>query len=236
MLTIAQHIGRMEHASGTARASDSRHDFYATFNQAGRYLLRERAWCWRLVVGTSLPAVVSSTDITLPTNFELLDTLALSSGMGPVVTLTPDEYTKAVASLGSGSAPSGTRVLLPVSTFHATTGAETKVLKLLSAATANGSPTFTMSYYRGWVDVTSANDAAVAAIPQDFDAALGWIAKAFVLGHNEQADSHEMVMYEREMAQLRLADARRAPEYGPMRGGADDRSRQVRMDGPLVFS
>lgn len=234
MLTIAQHIGRMEHASGTDKDDDSRHDFYATFNQAGRYLTRERCWWWRLVVGASLPAVSGSASIALPSDFDTLDTITLSTGLGPVAVLTPQQYSEALANISSGYVPAGTRVLLPVMTYSSA-GAETKVLKLLSTASANGTPTFTMSYYRSWVDVTSADDSDVASIPPDFDAALGWIAKAFVLGHNEQADSHEMVMYAREIAQLKVADSRRVPVFSPPRGGASDRTRLVRMQGPLSF-
>lgn len=209
-------------------------DFYKVLNHAGRILTRRRCWWWRLVAPVSLLAVNATTDIALPSDFDTLDTILLSTGLGPVRTVSPQDYTRLVAGLSTGQIPSGTVVLMPVMTYDATTGAETKVLKLLSAATTNGSPTFTMTYYRGWFDVNSANDASVAHIPPDFDHALTLIARACALDLNEQAESHEMVCYEREVAALEQADSRRTPQFGHMRGGANDRTNRIPIYGPIT--
>lgn len=232
MLTIAQHLDLMRH--GTGVADDSRVDMYQSFNRAGRMLTRRRKWWWRLVPGYSLAAVISSADITLPSDFDSLDTITLSSGYGPVETITPDEYTRLIAGITAGNVVSGTKVLLPVSTFNATTGAETKVLKLLSAATANGSPTFVLTYWRAWKNVTAADVAAVPAIPVDFENALILLARACALDLQDQAESHEMQRYLQEVADLERADTTRIPEFAPSRGGAND-MRRIPFIGPLTF-
>lgn len=232
MRTIAQHVALMTHALGATPTSA--HDLYKTLNRAGRILTRRRSWWWRLVPGVSLPAVSGTANITLPSDFQTLDTISLSSGYGPVQCLTPDEYTKALATL-STTTPTGTCVLLPAMTYDATTGVETKVLKLLSASTANGSPTFTISYYRGWFDVTSANDASYAHIPPDFDDALSMLARACALDLDDQMDSHEMVCYEREIQSLEREDTGRVPEFGRSQGGASSRQTINDLIGPVTF-
>lgn len=223
MRTISQHVGLIQHAVGAT--PDSRHDLYHTLNRAGRMLTRIRSWWWRLVPGVSLPAVISSTDIALPSDFQTLDTIALSSGLGPVYCLTPDQYTQAKANASAGATEYGTRVLLPVMTYADETGAETKVLRMLTAATANGSPTFLISYYREWFDVTSANDADYPHIPPDFDDALMLAARACALDLQDQMESHEMMRFREEVALLAAEDIRRVPEFTPQTGGAMSRRR-----------
>lgn len=232
MRTIAQHIDLMEHAVGAT--PDSRHNLYHSLNRAGRILTRLRCWWWRLVPAYSLAAVSGSADITLPSDFETLDTITVSSGLAPVVTLTPAQFTHLKSQQAIGMTEYGTQVLLPVMTYSSS-GAETKVLRMLSAASANGSPTFLLTYYRGWVDVSSSDDSDTASIPADFDDALMLLARACALDLQDQTESHEMSRFNAEIATLIAADQRKVPEFSAATGGARSRNRRSDLMGSITF-
>lgn len=226
MLTIAQHIGLMQHAVGAT--PDSRHDLYETFNRAGRYLYNYFPWSWRLKLASLVP-VSGDENIPLPSDFEQLESVQIDGstdriGLVDLPTIHAARHRDAYAG------PGYLMHVAPYTTIS-TGGAVARFAILYPVPTANGVPDIEIWYRRAWPGYTSANNANNPSIPLEFENALVMLARAYAMHLQDQAAAFEDQKAIEELERLKAVDISRSPTQGFMGGGAHrfmNRNRGIR--------
>jgi hypothetical protein len=222
MLTIAQHISLMEHAAGAA--PDSRHNLYATFNRAGRRLVQEDRWAFRLTGPVALEPDTASNRVRVPDDFGIIEHLAAAGYPDQVRFASPAEVARLIAAY-PGQGPLGSCWTVASSPIE-TVDQAGHTARFLLAHPLPDSSRFRLLYWRTWRDIMESGAAAdrTPEIPAEFEQALIMLARAYTLDLQDQADSLEMARYREELARLRSLEAARIPDGGMLRSQVSRRS------------
>jgi hypothetical protein len=218
MLTLGALKDLARHAIGGA--ADSRVDLDKQVNAACRKLVHARAWSWRLKIA-NVAAVANQDYIAMPADFDApagVPALSGGTGFGGVEMTTPQDIQR-LRSYGA-SVAGGYRVAFGV--YADDLAAH---MQVYPTPTANGNPTFSISYLRRWVDISG--DGTSAVIPDPYELAILYRVRGQVRLLEDDTDGGFFAMYDREIAELWEEDAQRrmhisAPTGGSLLGRVDE--------------
>lgn len=222
MKTIGDYILLMKHALGKTPATG--HDLYSTLNEAGRELFTMHEWTWCHQGPYELSAVSGNDYIELPDDFGTLVALYQpSSTVNAIQTVTLQELTMLrQSSIGTGSYAYS--IAFASSVPPANAGQKQKKRALIyPEPTTNGTPAITIIYRRAWVDVTEANANDYPGIDRDAEGLFSMLAQERAYLMENKRPLFEPGVIDREFARVKTADGSKQWNYGPLRGGANDR-------------
>lgn len=230
MLNAGQHIDLMKH--GLGKTPDARHDLWATFNRAGRYLVTAHDWYWRTKGPVDLPAVASQSFLYLPDDFggEVESYVPNNGSFTYIQKVTLRELavlrTENVTSVRTGVF----YIYYPMWEDQDSREDEPRPrAEIYPTPTTNAEPTVQLIYNKRWAEIDANDTAAIPNIPREFEHALVLAARAYAWALENQTDPHEDAQLARELARLVEEDGRRQRTWGKMTGGVDLRLRSSRF-------
>lgn len=221
MRTAAQLVAAIKHAVGALPTSDdTRIDYYNVLNMAGRELTMCEDWWWRTSEPIELAGVASQKWVDLPADFNRL------------LTINPTANTQRcqIKTLGEierfRNLPYQYTALMwfvcPATAKQPTTGTQRQKprLEVYPTPTTDGTPTFRVIYDRRWAELEEDDPNALPVVPDEFELALLYKGRALAMALINQSDTIERSLYDEQVQILRAENAKRAINYGRMRGGA----------------
>jgi len=210
-------IALMAHGLGGTPPSEL--SLWGALNRAGRALTNEHGWSWR-IRKTTLVGVSGAEHIALPTDFGRL--LSIHAANLDVCIKTIEELEEMRAQTTSGS--SGTVYVCPLGWSTPFVGDEPTQnrLELFPTPTEDGAPSFRLAYLKRWFELSSSDPGGQPKIPDDFEAALIYRARAEAWHLQNQEPCIEDAMYKEEVNRLRAAETGIVVNHGRITGGAGD--------------
>lgn len=229
MRTAEQIIDMMKHAIGGT--PDSRHDLWATLNEAGRALTNWSRWSWRFAGPTTLIFETENEKFALPEDFGEIDACAATTPTVVIRIVSSSE----IMWMRSRNIRSGYvyYIHFPEWTAPSDSGDSQRPQGMIWPLNTIENTPIQITYWRRWVELKSTDPSAYPAIPAEYERALVLLARDFALCYQTDQPSIESDAAVKEITRLIEADARRQPFEGQITGGA---SRFVgRRDGTVYL-
>lgn len=231
-LTNGQYIDLMSHALG--KTPDSRHDLYATYNDAGRALFSEHHWTWRQVGPTTLTVLSGNDFVDLPADMGgVVTAWVIDASSFDRLALVPLETIAALRASTINNVQSGLIYIHFPMWAGQSSPDEQPTRRAIIYPTAAADITINLVYRKDWSTVTTGDSARIPSIPDKFERALKLISRSMAWHLENQSPCQEDSDYIAEIARLKIEDASMQTTVGKMTGGAD--RRMYRQRGPRRY-
>lgn len=223
--TAQQYVDLMAHKIG--KTPDPRHDLWDTLNDAGRHLFLEAPFLWRGEPSRSIPAVAGQNYVLLPDDFHsIMHVTCTPTSLWPVQEVSLDF----IMDMRRGATPLASvmgGMCISVQSYSTQATADSQPverMELYPTPTADGNPTFLLSYKRTWRELAAADSSAVPNIPTEAENALVCLSRAMACARENEPDmaAGEFALYQQALTILLKSDAARQVQFGRIRGGAND--------------